>query len=130
LTTFGLWIVSIVIAGMASPANGIFDKRTRDPEEFEGDYGSDFSLEEEEIINKLLSLSSTVAEGTANNPIVNDVKSHSEAQDTRMPRVLARERQHLVPKAVEQNPIPVEASFPRLANCRFLQYPQHVASSD
>jgi hypothetical protein len=105
---------------MNSPVNEIFDKRTRDSERAESDYGSDFSPEEEEIINKLLSLSSTVAEGTADNPIVNDVESHSEAQGIRIPRILAREKQPSAPKAVEQGPMPVERSFPHLTNCKFL----------
>jgi exonuclease V len=120
---------------MASPANKVFDEPTRDSEEVESDYGSDFSPEEDELINKLLSLSSTVTEGKRDNPIVNEVEYHDKAQDTRVPRVLDRERRLPVSNVVdnddrEQIPIPVETDSPGPANRRSLQLSQHVANSD
>jgi len=77
---------------MASPAteeaikNGAID--------VESDYGSDFSPEEVEIVEALLSPPAEVV-AIEDNPIANDIEYHDAQRTLRMPRV--RGRQHISP---------------------------------
>ncbi|KAI9645503.1 hypothetical protein NHQ30_006243 [Ciborinia camelliae] len=77
--------------GMASPA-------TEEPEQLQNivdsDYGSDFSPEEVEIVEKLLSPVHPRSEATEieDNPIVNDIKYHESERTLRPPRVVGKEQ--------------------------------------
>jgi len=67
--------------GMASPATTSSNFHAH--VEGDSDYGSDFSAEEEEIVNRLLAH----AEVAEDNPIVTDLEYHDPAQTVRVPRV-------------------------------------------
>lgn len=58
----------------------------------ESDYGSDFSPEEEEIVNTLLSGNLARIEVVEDNPIVNDVEYLEKQGTVRVPRVLGSAR--------------------------------------
>jgi hypothetical protein len=100
---------------MARPGNEVLNGPSKDPEEAESDYGSDFSPEEEELINKLISLSPTVVEGRTHNPIINHAKCNSDAQNNQVSRVLTREEPSPTCNTAEQKSIPAvktgDASF-------------------
>jgi hypothetical protein len=78
-----------MFTGMASPATASsgFHAQT----EGDSDYGSDFSTEEEEIVNRLLTEQEHV-EVIEDNPIVTDLEYHDPAQTVRVPRVIGRGR--------------------------------------
>jgi exonuclease V len=65
----------------------------------ESDYGSDFSPEEVEIVEALLSPPAEVL-AIEDNPIVNDIEYHDAQRTLRMPRVLGREHISPLYKAV------------------------------
>lgn len=75
--------------GMASPATTISNFYAQAGGD--SDYGSDFSAEEEEIVNRLLAEQERV-EVIENNPIVTDLEYHDPAQTVRVPRVIDRGR--------------------------------------
>jgi exonuclease V len=58
-------------------------------EQVESDYGSDFSPEQEELVNSLLS--AVQIEALDDNPNVNHVESNDPPSSLRVPRVLGRE---------------------------------------
>jgi len=59
----------------------------------DSDYGSDFSSEEEQLINRLLAGQERV-EVIQDNPILAGLEYHEPPQTVRVPRVLGRERNH------------------------------------
>jgi exonuclease V len=72
---------------MASPATKLLPS---DPiEDIDTDYGSDFSPEQELIIDQLLLSQGTTTED--DNPIVNDIERHDALQTLRLPRIFGRE---------------------------------------
>ncbi|KAB8301261.1 hypothetical protein EYC80_003147 [Monilinia laxa] len=76
---------------MASPAAEEADR----PQNFaDSDYGSDFSPEEVEIVEKLLSPVHSTSEITEveDNPIVNDIEYHESERTLRLPRVVGKEQ--------------------------------------
>lgn len=75
---------------MASPANVYLDATAE--EEIESDYGSDFSPEEQDIVNTLLSSFPAQIETVEDNPIVNEIEYHEPPSTLRVPRTLGRER--------------------------------------
>ena len=75
-----------MFTGMASPATTSSDFNTQ--AEGDCDYGSDFSAEEEEIVNRLL----VEIEVIEDNPIVTDLEYHDPTQTVRVPQVIGRER--------------------------------------
>jgi exonuclease V len=75
---------------MASPAFDNIDLASQ--AEDESDYGSEFSPEEEEIVNRLLLSSTEPAQLEEDNPIITDVEYYGPTQAVRVPRVLGRER--------------------------------------
>jgi hypothetical protein len=70
--------------GMASPATTSSNFHAH--VEGDSDYGSDFSAEEEDIVNRLLAR----VEVAEDNPIVTDLEYHDPAQTVRVPRVIGR----------------------------------------
>lgn len=73
---------------MASPAiEEAFKPR---PIDSDSDYGSDFSPEEVEIVEALLSPPAEVV-AIEDNPIVNEIEYHDAQRTLRMPRVLGRD---------------------------------------
>lgn len=56
----------------------------------DSDYGSDFSPEEEQIVERLLSAQIVVQ--IEDNPIVTQVENHDARQILRLPRILGREQ--------------------------------------
>lgn len=72
---------------MASPATVAIIKD--DMSDGDTDYGSDFSPEEAEIVERLLSAQTAIED----NPIVNEVEYHGAEQTLRIPRILGREQQ-------------------------------------
>lgn len=71
---------------MASPATEPLPSDRMD--DIDTDYGSDFSPEEELIVEQLLSRNPATED---DNPIVNDIEHHNAAQTLRLPRVFGRE---------------------------------------
>jgi hypothetical protein len=78
-----------MFTGMTSPATTISDFHAQ--VKCDSDYGSDFSAEEEEIVNRLLGQQERV-EVIEDNPIVIDLEYHDSAQTVRVPRVIGRGR--------------------------------------
>jgi hypothetical protein len=78
-----------MFSGMASPAtkSSNFYAQARG----DSDYGSDFSAEEEEIVNRLLAEQERV-EVIEDNPVVTDFEYHDQAQTVRVPWVIGRGR--------------------------------------
>lgn len=76
--------------GMASPSNANLFAQAE--EQNESDYGSDFSPEDQEIVNALLAGHPAQVEGVEDNPIVTDVEYHEAPSILRVSRVLGRER--------------------------------------
>lgn len=78
-----------MFTGMASPAttSSTFHAQV----EGDSDYGSDFSPEEEEIVNRLLAEQERV-EAIEENRIVTDLEYHDPAQTVRVPRIIRRAR--------------------------------------
>jgi hypothetical protein len=74
---------------MACPATTDLNLQAR--VESDSDYGSDFSSEEELLINRLLAGQEGV-EGIEDNPILTGLEYHEPVQTVRVPRVLGRER--------------------------------------
>jgi exonuclease V len=60
----------------------------------DSDYGSDFSPEEEQIVERLLSAQIVVQ--IEDNPIVTQVENHDAKQSLRLPRILGREQRSLI----------------------------------
>lgn len=67
-------------------AIGTESLKTIAPADDTSDYGSDFSPEEEQIINRLLS-----NPDIEDNPIINEIGYHDARPTLRLPRVLGRE---------------------------------------
>lgn len=76
---------------MACPATTDIDYRVE--VEGDSDYGSDFSSEDEQLINHLLTGQKRV-EVIKDNTIVTGLEYYEQAQTVRVPRVLGRERIH------------------------------------
>ena len=69
---------------MASPT--ITDTTEESMNDADTDYGSDFSPEEEQIVERLLS-----GQVEDDNPIVNEIEHHDPRQTLRLPRIFGRE---------------------------------------
>ena len=81
---------------MASPATVMLNHQTQ-PLDDNSDYGSEFSPEEEEIVNRMLISAERTAE-IKDNPIFIGVEYHESAQTVRIPRALAQERRFETPE--------------------------------
>ncbi len=100
------WLEAPVSVGMACPATEAFFSATEG--EGESDYGSEFSPEEEEIVNRLLIASPEPSEATEDNPIVTDVEYNDPVQTVRVLRVIGREgrRETVGNKNIPSEPSP------------------------
>ena len=78
-----------MFTGMASPATTASNFHAQ--VEGSSDYGSDFSANEEEIVNRLLAEQERV-EIIEDNPIVTDLEYHDPVQTVQVPRVIGRGR--------------------------------------
>ncbi|RDW91908.1 putative exonuclease V [Coleophoma crateriformis] len=88
------------ICGMASPANTVSiaqDESATEPEDI-SDYGSDFSPEEQEIVERLITRQQV--EAIEDNPIVTEVEHYDAPRSLHLPRILGREQQSLLYRAV------------------------------
>lgn len=108
------------------------------------DYGSDFSPEEEQILEQLLSSAAarvdtkTPITDIEDNPIVTDVEYHASPRTARFPRVLGRESKtyaprELTPEAVavaRQNVLPDQAGEFVDETCKFLRKTRNIKMSD
>jgi hypothetical protein len=87
---------------MACPATT--DPNFEAPAEGGSDYGSDFSSEEEQLINRLLAGQERV-DVSQDNPILAGLEYNEPTQIVRVPRVLGRER---VNAALPEEPVVAE----------------------
>lgn len=83
------------MASPATPENILAPKRAIENDD--SDYGSDFSPEEEQIVERLIS--GQPVEAVEDNPIVNELEEHGSSASIRLPRILGREQQSPLYKA-------------------------------
>lgn len=84
------------LGGMASPANiaSIMHHDLAREQEDISDYGSDFSPEEQEIVERLITERQIEVEvAVEDNPIVTEVEHYDAPRSLRLPRLLGREYQ-------------------------------------
>jgi hypothetical protein len=126
-----LWLKSFMFPGMASPAtkSSNFYAQARG----DSDYGSDFSTEEEEIINRLLAEQERV-EVIEDNPVVTDFEYHDPVQTVRMPWVIGRRRvsdalpeESNIAKDTRLSSAAIQPEYP---DCKLPLYPAPQDNSD